>query len=47
MDGKNTLLQEHPPFDEVFPLVKLVLEDKKVDNEEAIRLKEFFASHLE
>ena len=44
---KNTHLQKHPPFDELFPLVKSVLEDKKVDNEEAIRLKEFFASHLE
>ncbi|GMQ24339.1 hypothetical protein Aoki45_10210 [Algoriphagus sp. oki45] len=44
---KNTHLQEHAPFDELFPLVKSVLEDKKVDNEEAMRLKEFFASHLE
>lgn len=39
---KNDHLKTSAPFDEVFALIQEVLEDKKVDDEEAIRLKAFF-----
>lgn len=43
---KNSHLRSHPPFDELFEIVGKALEDKKVDDSEAKRLKEFFATHL-
>lgn len=41
---KNDHLKESAPFDEMFKLISSVLEDKKVDNEEAVRLKTFFSN---
>lgn len=39
---KNDHLKTTAPFDEVFELIQKVLEDKKVDNEESIKLKTYF-----
>ncbi|MDO8966741.1 hypothetical protein [Algoriphagus sp.] len=43
---KNEHLRKSTPFDELFSLIASVLEDKKVDDEEAIKLKAFFSAHL-
>ena len=43
---KNSHLRAQSPFDEMFEIVDKVLEDKKVDDSEAKRLKEFFSKHL-
>ncbi len=43
---KNTALKTQAPYDELFWLVQRVLEDQKVDDAEAKRLKEFFSTHL-
>lgn len=43
---KNEHLKNSTPFDELFTLIATVLEDKKVDDEEALRLKKFFSTHL-
>ncbi len=40
---KNDHLKNSAPFDEMFKLISAVLEDKKVDNEEATQLKAFFS----
>jgi hypothetical protein len=39
---KNDHLKTSAPFDEVFSLIQEVLEDKKVDNEESVKLKAYF-----
>lgn len=44
---KNEHLKNSTPFEELFTLIASVLEDKKVDDEEALRLKEFFSTHLQ
>jgi hypothetical protein len=44
---KNEHLQGDSTFDELFGLVQSVLEDKKVDDEESRKLKEFFISQLD
>jgi hypothetical protein len=41
---KNELLKNSAPFDEMFSLIASVLEDKKVDDDEAEQLKAFFAN---
>ena len=41
---KNDHLKNSAPFDEMFSVISSVLEDKKVDDAEAIRLKEFFSN---
>lgn len=41
---KNDHLKESAPFDEMFKLISSVLEDKKVDYEEGVRLKTFFSN---
>jgi hypothetical protein len=43
---KNDHLKNSSPFDELFTLIASVLEDKKVDDEEALSLKKFFLAHL-
>lgn len=43
---KNEHLQSDSTFNELFSLVQNVLEDKKVDDEESKKLKEFFAAQL-
>lgn len=43
---KHDHLQTSAPFDELFDLIASVLEDKKVDDEEALKLKQFFSTHL-
>ncbi|MBA4302234.1 hypothetical protein SAMN03080617_00396 [Algoriphagus alkaliphilus] len=43
---KNEHLRKSTPFDELFSLIASVLEDKKVDDEEAVKLKAFFSAHL-
>lgn len=40
---KNEHLKTHAPFDEMFAVIQDVLEDKKVDDEEALKLKGFFS----
>jgi len=44
---KNTNLRKEKPFDELIPLVESVLEDQKVDDYEAVQLKEFFKNHIQ
>jgi len=41
---KNEHLKSSAPFDEMFALIATVLEDKKVDDEEAKQLKAFFSN---
>jgi hypothetical protein len=41
---KNEHLKNSAPFDEMFTLIASVLEDKKVDDEEAKQLKAFFSN---
>lgn len=41
---KNEHLKSSAPFDEMFSLIATVLEDKKVDDEEAKQLKAFFSN---
>lgn len=43
---KNEHLKKSTPFDELFALIASVLEDKKVDDEEAVQLKEFFTKMI-
>lgn len=43
---KNEHLRDHASFQELFELVHRVLEDQKVDDEEAKLLKSFFADQL-
>lgn len=43
---KNEQLKKSTPFDELFALIASVLEDKKVDDEEAVQLKEFFSKMI-
>lgn len=44
---KNSNLKGESPFDELIPLVESVLADQKVDDQEAIQLKEFFKNHIQ
>lgn len=41
---KNDHLRAKAPFEEMFNLIQEVLEDKKVDDGEALRLKSFFSN---
>lgn len=41
---KNDHLKSHAPFAEMFKVIQNVLEDKKVDDDEALRLKGFFSN---
>lgn len=41
---KNDYLKNSAPFDEMFWLITSVLEDKQVDDDEAVQLKSFFAN---
>ncbi|MDX5337763.1 MAG: hypothetical protein LPK25_01975 [Cyclobacteriaceae bacterium] len=43
---KNNHLEKESPFDELFPLIRTVLEDKKVDDKESAELKSFFQAHI-
>ncbi|GAB3220157.1 hypothetical protein J0A67_05470 [Algoriphagus aestuariicola] len=43
---KNSELKAQAPFDELFELIDRVLEDEKVDDDEAKQLKAFFSKHL-
>lgn len=42
---KNSHLRSQAPFEEMFEIIQNVLKDKKVDDEEAFKLKTYF-SHL-
>ncbi len=44
---KNDHLKNSAPFDELFEMITDVLEDKKVDDEESVRLKAFFTKMIE
>jgi hypothetical protein len=44
---KNGHLKAQAPFNEMFEVIHNVLEDKKVDDKEAIRLKEFFSTLIQ
>lgn len=44
---KNDHLKNSAPFDEMFELISEVLEDKKVDDDESVRLKSFFAKLIQ
>ncbi|GAA0881126.1 hypothetical protein GCM10009119_40960 [Algoriphagus jejuensis] len=43
---KHSQLQTQSPIDELAELLKTVLEDKKVDEDEAKQLKDFFLKHM-
>lgn len=44
---KNEHLKNSAPFKEMFTVISSVLEDKKVDDAEAIRLKDFFTKLID
>jgi hypothetical protein len=44
---KNENLKSTAPFHELFPMLQAVLEDKKVDDEEAKKLKTYFSKWIE
>ena len=44
---KNDYLKNSAPFNELFDIIQTVLEDKKVDDEEAKKLKTYFSKWVE